>query len=594
MAVNRFDQPVQAQYISQYVPIPFEQLYKLGEQYNKQVDKNYQDLGTAITKFSDFQSPSAKDMQNWNKLTIEPAKQLVNEIAANPDLMKTPEGRARIQQFINSRPYGELSALKQSRDNMLKRQALNQQLAISGKYNPLWHDVDFTNYDTLSQSGVFNDLSPLAYKSEVDLVKPYVDNLKSSYLYTKGGYDYSGVSANTTDALVKENISAIYNTPEAQMHIRTLIKQGYTPEQAQDIFVNRIYRAGREFAYETREANPFSVLNEKHRLSGTKNNQTNGLFYLTQSIETTGLRNYLQNRANVLSNSKLYAKLYQDSKSKDENVRNAAEKEIQKLAMSTPQQIFRSIFDKHGSVDSTGKTKLNQNQLNSGVNEIMNNFSVPTQGGPLQELLSSTINGISTDTQTTPLGKRKIINGGQNMNLMSRIISGIAGFNPAEPENAKGSRNKILNNLKSGNFNNMILLSNGRILTIPSIKNGQPTTLNVQEVKVAIDDADLKRLGITEADMQKAGAKVIESTGSKTETTTLSGSYDEGEINYNKTSKSATNKPSKKYWELTLGNEIPTEGTSAEYLNQAALKQNIGSTGYTSEYPNVQNEAFNF
>jgi hypothetical protein len=33
---------------------------------------------------------------------------------------------------------------------MLKRQALNQQLAISGKYNPLWHDVDFTNYDTLS------------------------------------------------------------------------------------------------------------------------------------------------------------------------------------------------------------------------------------------------------------------------------------------------------------------------------------------------------------------------------------------------------------------------------------------------------------
>jgi len=55
------------------------------------------------------------------------------------------------------------------------------------------------------------------------------------------------------------------------MHIRTLVKQGYTPEQAQDIFVNRIYRAGREFAYETREANPFTLLNEKNRLSGNKN-----------------------------------------------------------------------------------------------------------------------------------------------------------------------------------------------------------------------------------------------------------------------------------------------------------------------------------
>jgi len=65
------------------------------------------------------------------------------------------------------------------------------------------------------------------------------------------------------------------------------------------------------------------------------------------------------------------------------------------------------------------------------------------------------------------------------MNLMSRIVSGIAGFNPSEPENAKGSRNKVLNNLKAGNFTNMILLSNGRILTVPSIKDGQPTTLNV-------------------------------------------------------------------------------------------------------------------
>ena len=71
MAVNRFDQPVQAQYISQYVPIPFEQLYKLGEQYNKQVDKNYSDLSTAITKFSDFQSPSAKDMYNWNTTMLQ-------------------------------------------------------------------------------------------------------------------------------------------------------------------------------------------------------------------------------------------------------------------------------------------------------------------------------------------------------------------------------------------------------------------------------------------------------------------------------------------------------------------------------------------
>ena len=60
---------------------------------------------------------------------------------------------------------------------------------LSGKYNPLWHEVDFTNYNTLV-SGVFNDVAPLAYKSEVDLVKPYVDNLKPGFIRQEGAYDW--------------------------------------------------------------------------------------------------------------------------------------------------------------------------------------------------------------------------------------------------------------------------------------------------------------------------------------------------------------------------------------------------------------------
>nr|DAO36335.1 MAG TPA: hypothetical protein [Bacteriophage sp.] len=60
--------------------------------------------------------------------------------------------------------------------------------------------------------------------------------------------------------------------------------------------------------------------------------------------------------------------------------------------------MFRSILDSYGTVDENGKTTLNQVQLNNGVNAILNNFSVPVTGGPLQELLSSTINGLSTDT----------------------------------------------------------------------------------------------------------------------------------------------------------------------------------------------------
>lgn len=598
MAVNRFDKPVESQYISQYVPIPFEQLYKVGKEYNDRVEAAYNTINEQLNKWKEFRSPSAVDTQAFYDLTLKPAQELVNKFAANPDLIKTQAGRAEIQQFINSRPYGELSNLQQSRDAMLQRQKLEQQLSLAGKYNPLWHGMDYTNYDT-STSGIMNDLNLIPYKSEVDLVKPYVDNLKPSYLYSKNGYDYSGVSTDTTDKMVKRNLSSIYNTPEAQMHINALMKQGLTREKANERFINSIYLAGREFAYKNREANAFELLNQ--RLINSRKNvwgkdqNYNGPFYLTQSIEATGLRNYLNGKQNIITNNDKYASLYEQSKSSDPKVREAANKEINRLVNSTPTELFRSILDSYGTVYKDGRTTLNQVQLNNGVNDILNNFSVPVKGGELQSLLSSTIDGISTDMQDTPLGKRKIITGGQHMNLMSSIVAGIAGFKPKEPETVKSSRNKVLNNLKAGNFTNMILLSNDRVLTIPTRKDGQISSLNVLQVNVAVSDDDIKKLGLTDLDMQKAGARKINIPGNQTQTTTLSGDVDsDNKYNYDKITTSTTKKQDQTYWQLTLGNEIPTEGIGAEYLNQAALKQNISSTAYTQEYPNVQNEAFTF
>lgn len=266
MAVNRFSTPVDSQYISQYVPIPFQELYAIGKEYNTQRQQAEKQLSDYVQKWSEFESPSAVDTQRWYDITMKPAIKVAEQYARNPELLKTPEGRSSIYNLINSLPYEELSALKSSRNNMLKRQEMNMKLAAEGKYNPLWHDVDFTNYDTLSSSGIFNDLSPLAYKSEVDLVKPYVDNLKDSYLYSQGGYDYFGVSPDDTDEQVHDNISAIYNTPEAQMHIKALMKQGLSEKDAKDTFERSIYLAGREFARVNRQANPYSVLEYENTL----------------------------------------------------------------------------------------------------------------------------------------------------------------------------------------------------------------------------------------------------------------------------------------------------------------------------------------
>lgn len=602
MATNRFDKPIESEYISQYTPIPFEQLYAIGKANNERVDKAYQDLGNQFTKWSEFRSPSAIDTKRWYDLTVGAGQDIVNKLAANPDLIKTAEGRSLIQSFINTRPYNELSQLQQSREGLLQRQKVNQQLMLSGKYNPLWHEVDFTNYNTLD-SGVFNDVAPLAYKSEVDLVKPYVDNLKAGYIRSDGSYDYSGVSTDRTDEQIAKNISAIYNTPEAQMHINALVRQGFTPDQARALFTDRIYRAGREFAYEDREANEFAKLEYSNRLKAARTGQNvsnEGPWYLTDSLEYTGLQKFNNARNYYLSNNPSYEKLKSDINSNDPVVREMASKQLRSLADSaTPYNMFRDIMRKY-STEKDGKLQITNTDIDYAVNDIFNNFGYTVRNSKLNDLLSSTIQGITENEQSTPLGRRKIISGGENLNLMSRVVSEIAGFEAVDP-----NRNKVINALKGGKFNNMILLNNDNMITIPVVKNGQPSTANLQRIKVAISEDDIKNAGLTEDDMKKAGATIQTSKQSisESETSNLSGktSGERSELGEQIAKKWSSNttrtvRPGIKYYVLNLSNSVPTSGDdlNAEYLNQQALKLNVTGSVASGLYPDVQNESFGF
>lgn len=271
MAINRFSTPVESEYISQYVPIPFEQLYALGKEYNTRLDEAYEQMASHIEKYKDFQSPSAIDTARWNQIMQTNVIDRVNALMANPDALKTQAGRAEVQNIINSMPYGEMNELKQSRDQMLQRQKLEQQLSLAGKYNPLWHGMDYANYSTDKQ-GVFNDLNLLPYTSELDIVKPFVDNLKASYIGTNGLYDIRGVSKERTAQQVDANRSAILSSPFSQKHIEMLQRQGLTREQAEQEYMNRIYTAAEEFAYQDIEVNPLQLLREKIRLNNQNNN----------------------------------------------------------------------------------------------------------------------------------------------------------------------------------------------------------------------------------------------------------------------------------------------------------------------------------
>lgn len=614
MATNRFDKPIESEYISQYTPIPFEQLYAIGKANNERVDKAYQDLGNQFTKWSEFRSPSAIDTKRWYDLTVGAGQDIVNKLAANPDLIKTAEGRSLIQSFINTRPYNELSQLQQSREGLLQRQKVNQQLMLSGKYNPLWHEVDFTNYNTLD-SGVFNDVAPLAYKSEVDLVKPYVDNLKPGFIRQEGAYDWRGVSSERTDQEIANNISAIYNTPEAQKHIQVLIQQGYTPEQANALFANRIYRAGREFAYEDRELNPLSKIYEEDRLKRARTGQQTAQkpFRLTESIATTGgdafklgTQAYIANkyRDQINSLTDQYNKAVESNDTLSANIFKEQLRKIYNESNSyTPNKLFNEIFKEY----ATGG-KLTNIDLSNATNDILNRFAAPSPIASVNDLLQTTIPGVTSETVTTPLGKYRVIANPRQLDLATDVISEIAGYKHVE-----SGKNKFRDALKNGKLTNVILQQGGNILTLPVNKNGQVQPNSSQVITVAIPQSQLDALGITDADMVISGAKRIYNLQGNT---TFSGEVkDEKEVKkyksarrqsdeynpisytsqYNMDGKVSYSGPTEDvYWQIELLNKLPDpqDKLNTEYLDQQAWKLSMTDAFRSELYPSTQQEAY--
>lgn len=258
MQANRYDRAAEAPIMNTYVPINFGELYRIGQAQRQAVEQAANEFTNTVSKFGEFQSPSAVDTQRYYENSLGKIRDLIDEAATNPDAMKDANFRARLNSRIANLDYATLSNLRQSREGMLARQKANWELMINGMYNPLWHYVDFTNYSTVD-SGIFNDVAPLAYKSEVDLVRPYVDNLKASFMGVKDGWIHQGVSTDRTDYEIQRNLSSIQNTPEYQKHLEVLQRQGLSRQDAEEQLNRTLITAGREFAYDQAERDPMAV-----------------------------------------------------------------------------------------------------------------------------------------------------------------------------------------------------------------------------------------------------------------------------------------------------------------------------------------------
>lgn len=383
MAANMYDQAAQAQFINTYVPINFGELYRIGAAQKAAVDEAAQQFGTQLQKFGEFQSPSQIDTQRYYDLTIgrQDFQNAINQMVSNPDALKDAAFRSQLQSMINSVDYGTLSNLRSSRDAMLKRQEVNQKLMLENRFNPLWHDVDFANYDTVN-SKIFDDITPLPYMSVRELVEPYVNNLKGEFLGAKNGFLWNGVTDEMTDAQLQKNLSSIQNTPQYQKYLETYQKMGLNPEQAQQQLLNEIYTAGREYTWNKADRDPKAIENMRlQRKYASAANTANNLLNLTRVLESDATRNHLLKFTNLtpqevdafaeqgfkaLSPEKQQEVLnlkkpgyveskmknYYDQVLKDTRRRSTAENAVIDL-MSTP--ISYEASDKYAAYGTTGK-----------------------------------------------------------------------------------------------------------------------------------------------------------------------------------------------------------------------------------------------
>lgn len=384
MAANMYDQAAQAQFINTYAPINFGELYRIGAAQKAAIDEAAQQFGAQLQRFNEFQSPSLIDTQRYYDLTVgrNDFQNAINQMVSNPDALKDAAFRSQLQSMINSVDYAALSNLKSSRDAMLKRQEINQRLMLENRFNPLWHDVDFANYDTLGSKKIFDDITPLPYMSVRELVEPYVNNLKGEFLGSKNGFLWNGVTNEMTDAQLQKNLSSIQNTPQYQKYLETYQKMGLNPEQAQQQLLNEIYTAGREYTWNKADRDPVAIENMRlQRKYASAANTANNLLNLTRVLESDATRNHLlrftnltpqevdafaeqgfkalsperqQEVLNLKNPGYVESKMknYYDQVLKDTRRRSTAENAVIDL-MSTP--ISYEASDKYAAYGTTGK-----------------------------------------------------------------------------------------------------------------------------------------------------------------------------------------------------------------------------------------------
>ena len=553
MAVNRFDTPVENQYVSLYTPIPFQELYNIGREYNNRVDQNAERLEQYIQDWKTFSSPITKDVEDYQRIAMNPQiTQLIERVAKNPEELKDPNFRGNLQRAINSVDYTTLGRLKQSAQNAENYINTAQKMASQGKYNRNWDLVDFNNYSTLDSGQIFNQVAPIEYQTLQEITNPYVKGLEMSYAGNTDPITGARMPFTSWMAVTEQNIRDIFNsryndiisTPQGQMWYRDISRNilrnnpNATIQDIDNAFVNAMVDSSRQYIKSKPITDDASLAMWKvdqarkaaldranaKKKSGSTDEVTNkpADFTDTYKLSTTeqynsGVEGYIADRTREDVNPLIGALRYYESlpsrtpmqEAQVAEYKNAIQQAYDKVRTgdTSPRAQFKYYLDKSAQ---SNDNKYNLETIADGTKTILDQYSYPITNVGLQNAFNSNIPGLTADSkiQDTLYGAGYQMQRTDGLTLAPVEISRRAGVNL---DNGIGKKLLEVQKLFDDNKFSFALLENtNAVMSIPERSKDNSKNISKQRavVSVVIPLEQLTQKGITEDDLIKMGARI--------------------------------------------------------------------------------------
>ena len=228
-------------------------------------DRQEQRIEKFRDKYGSFYSPTQSHTDFYNE-NFNVGGFLDDMYKKGIDPLRSAEGRALVQQWINSRPVGELERMKKSADTYQKYQDSIAELQSKGLYNPEFQDFVLNGKDinNLKRGEMWDIAAATPYQDLNQYTGHLFDKMEDELIESdpKTGYDWYGVSrqkrADALDGALPEMLGTDigrFHYIKARSAAEKALGRRLTEPEALQAFKNSILEATSQYEHRTPKEN---------------------------------------------------------------------------------------------------------------------------------------------------------------------------------------------------------------------------------------------------------------------------------------------------------------------------------------------------